>query len=159
MNISDYNLFVANPNLQLSGSLLNIITDAIADGFKRWLSARDGSVVSVPLDVHTLPAQHWNQIIIEVSALIVALNATEPPSYAGWYEQSVAAFNSKAPSAIQNLNLITTKTFQARFNPQILFCTTIAMIFQSDSYLFLNIFFVFTPSICRCTPQPTLKCK
>ncbi len=118
MNVSDYYLFAAHSSPQFSGSLLNNITDAITDGFKRWLSARDGSVFSVPLDFQTRPAQHWSQIIIEGSALIIALNATEPPSYVGWYDHAIAAFHSKASPAIQNLNLLSPQTFQARFDCQ-----------------------------------------
>ncbi len=114
MKMSDYYLFVANPNSQLPGSLLNNITDAITDGFRRLLSARDGSVFSVPLDYQTRPAQDWSQIIIEGSALMIALNATEPPSYAGWYEHTVSAFHSKASPAIQSLNILSLETFQAR---------------------------------------------
>jgi hypothetical protein len=118
MNISDYSLFLANPNPQYFGSLLNNITGAITEGFRRLLSARDGSVFSVPLDFQTRSAQHPSQMIIEASALVVALNATEPSSYAGWYESATAAFKSKASSAIQSLNLLSPQNFKARFIAQ-----------------------------------------
>jgi hypothetical protein len=159
MNMSDYYLFLANPNPQYFGSIFNNISGAITDGFKRLLSARDGSVFSVPLDFETRPAQHPSQMIIEASALIVALNATEPSSYAGWYENAIAAFNSKASSAIQSLNILSPQNFKARF------------IAQSCSALFVpchvrpaNISFLHTPAslscvLCRCTPLPTLQSK
>jgi hypothetical protein len=118
MNMSDYSLFLANPNPQYFGSFINNITSAITEGFRRLLSARDGSVFSVPLDFQTRSAQHPSQMIIEASALVVALNATEPSSYAGWYENTIASFNSKASSAIQNLNLLSMQNFKASFIAQ-----------------------------------------
>ncbi len=125
--MSDYSLFLANPNPQYFGSFINNITIAITEGFRRLLSARDGSVFSVPLDFQTRSAQHPTQMIIEASALVVALNATEPSSYAGWNENTIASFNSKASSAIQNLNLLSPQNFKASFIAQccsaIWFCT------------------------------------
>jgi hypothetical protein len=129
MNMSDYYFFAANSDPQLVGSLFDNITNAITEGFKRLLSAREGSVVSVPLDFQTRPAQHLSQIIIEGSALMIALNASEPSSYGGWYELAIAAFNSKASPAIRNLNLLSPQTFQARDDSPILFC--IAFLFHS----------------------------
>lgn len=117
INVSDYYLFAAN-----SDPLFDNIMNAITEGFRRLLSAREGSVVSVPLDFQTRPAQHLSQIIIEGSALMVALNATEPSSYSGWYELAIAAFNSKASPIIRNLNLLSPQTFQARVCDPILFC-------------------------------------
>ena len=115
--MSDYYYFMANPHSQFGVSLFEDITNAITDGFKQLLSARDGSVLSVPLDFQTRPAQLSSQIIIEGSALMIALNATQPSSYVGWYENAIASFQSKASPAIRNLNLLSPQTFQARLTP------------------------------------------
>ena len=106
--------------------LFENITNAMTEGFKHLLSARDGSVFSVALDFQTRPVQHSSQIIMEGSSLMIALNATEPSSYIGWYEQTIAAFHSKAPPAIRNLNLLSPQTFQARFNSPIRLCVILS---------------------------------
>jgi hypothetical protein len=114
MKMTDYYLFVANSNSQLSGSLLNNITDAITDGHRRWLSARDGSVFSVPFEFQTRPSQDLSEITIEGSALIIALNATEP-SDASWTAYTSSAFHHSTDSpAIHSLNILSPETFQAR---------------------------------------------
>lgn len=115
--MSDYYYFMANPHSQFGVSLFEDITNAITDGFKQLLSARDGSVLSVPLDFQTRPGQLSSQIIIEGSALMIALNATQPSTYVGWYENTIASFQSKASPAIRNLNLLSPQTFQARLTP------------------------------------------
>lgn len=130
MNMSDYYSFTANSDPQFVGSLFDNITNAITDGFKHLLSAREGSVFSVPLEFQTRPgpAHHLSQIIVEGSALMIALNATEPPSYVGWYEHAITAFYSKASPAIRNLNLLSPQTFQARFICPIVFCFACALL-------------------------------
>ena len=111
MSISNFSSFAASdPRFD---SLHTNILNAITDGFKLLLSARNGSVFSLPLDIQMRVAQESGpvRIIMEGSALVIALNATEPSSYDGWFDRAIAAFHSKAPSsAIQNL--VSQQTFK-----------------------------------------------
>jgi hypothetical protein len=118
MNASDYSLFAANFGPQ-SGNpnqyFINNITDAITDGLKHLLPAHPGSVFSFSLDFQAQPhyTSHSNQIIVEGSVLVFALNATEPLTYVGWSDLAIAAFQSKAPPAIQHRNIFSPQNFKA----------------------------------------------
>ncbi len=112
MSISNYSSFAAS-DPRFFDSLHTNISNGISDGFKLLLSARNGSVFSLPLDIQMRVAQESGQVrfIMEGSALVIALNATEPSSYDGWFDRAIAAFHSKAPSsAIQNL--VSQQTFK-----------------------------------------------
>jgi hypothetical protein len=112
MNMSDYSSFAAS-DPRFFESLSKNISNAITDGFTLLLSARNGSVFSLPLDIQMRVAQESGEVrfIMEGSALVIALNATEPSSYNGWSDRAIAAFHSKAPSsAIQNI--VSQQTFK-----------------------------------------------
>jgi hypothetical protein len=113
INASDYHMFSVS-NAHFFESFFKNITDGITDGFEDLLSSRNGSVFSLPLDLQIRVAQESNQVLMEGSALVIALNATEPSSYDGWSDLAIAAFHSKASSSALR-NLASPHTFKARF--------------------------------------------
>jgi hypothetical protein len=113
MNASDYYLLTVS-NAHFFESIFKNITDGITDGFEDLLSSRNGSVFSLPLDLQIRVAQESNQVLMEGSTLVIALNATEPLSYDGWSDLAIAAFHSKASSSAIR-NLVSPLTFKARF--------------------------------------------
>ncbi len=113
MSASDYHTFTAS-GPRFFESFFKNISDGITDGFKQLLSAREGAVFSLPLDFQMRVSPASGQVVMEGSALMIALNATEPSSYDGWRERAMAVFHSKAPSpAIRNL--VSLQSFQVRF--------------------------------------------
>jgi hypothetical protein len=113
MSVSDYHTFTES-GPRFFESFFKNVSDGITDGFEQLLSAREGSVFSIPLGFQMRVAPASGQVVMESSALMIALNATEPSSYDGWRERAIAAFHSKAPSpAIRNL--VSLQSFQVRF--------------------------------------------
>jgi hypothetical protein len=110
MNISDYNLF-ASSEPRFYESLFKNISDGITGGLKSLLSAREGSVFFIPIDSQMRIAHEYGQYVIESSGFVIALNASEPPSYDVWSELAIAVFHSKAPSSAIR-NLVSAQTFK-----------------------------------------------
>jgi len=110
MNMSDYHFYAAS-DPHFFESFFKNISDGITDGFKHVQSAGDGSVFLLPLDFQMRMAQDSSEVVMEGSALMIALNASEASSYDGWRDHAIAVFHSKAPSAaIQSL--VSPQTFQ-----------------------------------------------
>ena len=128
MNMSDFSLFAANPSAQAFGNpnenIMNNITNAITDGLKHMLPARNGSVFSISLDFQTEQrvTSHFSEMVMEGSVVLLALNSSEPNTYIGWSDLAVVAFQSKLPPAIQARNIISPQNFKASFGCLILFC-------------------------------------
>lgn len=104
MNMSDYYVYAASDPRFFESFFKNIL-DGITDGFKHLQPN-----ISLPLDFHMRVAHDLGQVFMEGSALMIALNATEPSSYDGWSDRAIAAFHSNAPSSAIR-NLVSPQTF------------------------------------------------
>lgn len=107
MNMSDYHFYAAS-DPRFFESFFKNISDGITDGFKHLQP--NGAVFSLPLDFQMRVAHDLSQVVMEGSALMIALNATEPSSYDGWSDRAIAAFHSNAPSSAIR-NLVSPQTF------------------------------------------------
>ena len=107
MNMSDYYVYAAS-DPRFFESFFKNISDGITDGFKHLQP--NSAVFSLPLDFHMRVAHDLGQVFMEGSALMIALNATEPSSYDGWSDRAIAVFHSNAPSSAIR-NLVSPQTF------------------------------------------------
>jgi hypothetical protein len=94
MNLSDHYFFGRDPFFY--ESLHKNLTESIMEGFKRLQSARDGSVFALFSDSQTLMAIDSNQVLIEGSVSLIALNSTGPASYESWSNHAIDSFHAKA---------------------------------------------------------------
>lgn len=94
MNLSDHYFFGRDPFF--FESLHKNITESIMEGFKRLQSARDGSVFALFSHSQTRMALDSNQVLIEGSVSLIALNSTGPASYESWSNHAIDSFHAKA---------------------------------------------------------------
>jgi hypothetical protein len=120
MNASDFSSVSASFSPQYPGDPnQHILIDAIAEGFKHLLPSPHGSVFSLP---RSTVVSYLSQVTIEGGVILFALNASEPHTFDGWSNLSIAAFQAKVPPSIQNRSILSPQNFKVMFDFPFLFC-------------------------------------
>ena len=103
--------------------IMKNITDAVTDGFKAMLPARNGPVFAVPTGMETTPVQTGpssvdGYLLFESSAFLVSFNTTAPTNFdvGAWTNHTINFFRSKAASS-EIRELLSTATFTVRCGP------------------------------------------
>lgn len=103
--------------------IMKNITDAVMDGFKTMLPARNGPVFAVPTGMETTPVQTGTSsvdgyLLVESSAFLVSFNTTSPANFdlGAWTNHTINFFRSKAAS-FEIRQLLSTATFTVRCGP------------------------------------------
>ena len=151
MNLSDHYFFGRDPFF--FESLHKNITESIMEGFKRLQSARDGSVFALFSHSQTRMALDSNQVLIEGSISLIALNSTGPASYESWSNHAIDSFHAKA-LADEIQRLVSPATFMVCESCSVRFKFCLGLGLKTFLQHFLNLMISFNRRYC-----PTLEPK